>query len=213
MKFRRGDRWHATSCHEISGFLQPRAVHAAPSGMHTRAPSKRRQAPSPHDALFRGIFGAPLRAAELMRRLVPWRLARRFDWSSLRAVECIFVDETLRDQRADLLFTIRLSGSRNAALPAARAQVRALSAYGVPGGALRRAHLGALAGRSSVRDVSASSTAVRPFPRPAQVARAAAAEQAGCATTLAPVRASAKDASTCSRSNSKSALDRCPKPC
>ncbi|HZN40047.1 MAG TPA: Rpn family recombination-promoting nuclease/putative transposase [Planctomycetota bacterium] len=80
--------------------------------MHKRSLPKRRQSPSPHDALFRGIFGAPPRAAELLRHLVPWRLERRIDWSSLRAVECIFVDETLRHQKADLLFTARVSGTR-----------------------------------------------------------------------------------------------------
>ena len=77
----------------------------------TRIRTRRRPPPSPHDALFRGIFGAPARAAELLRHLMPTRRARRIDWSSLRAVDRSFVDEVLRGQQADLIFTARLKGS------------------------------------------------------------------------------------------------------
>jgi len=39
------------------------------------------------------------------------RRARRIDWSSLRAVDRCFVDERLRAQQADLIFSARLKGS------------------------------------------------------------------------------------------------------
>ncbi|HZN40512.1 MAG TPA: Rpn family recombination-promoting nuclease/putative transposase [Planctomycetota bacterium] len=77
----------------------------------TRIRTRRRPPPSPHDALFRGIFGAPARAAELLRHLMPARCALRIDWSSLRAVDRSFVDERLRTQQADLIFSARLKGS------------------------------------------------------------------------------------------------------
>ena len=67
---------------------------------------------SPHDALFRGVFGNPARAAELLCHLLPRRLARRIDWSSLRAVDRTFVDDALRRRHADLVFTARVSGRR-----------------------------------------------------------------------------------------------------
>ena len=77
----------------------------------TRSLTRRRPPPNPHDALFRGIFATPARAAELLRRLMPTRYARHIDWSSLRAVDRSFVDEVLRTQHADVLFTARLKAS------------------------------------------------------------------------------------------------------
>jgi len=67
---------------------------------------------NPHDALFKAVFGAPARAAELLRHLLPRRLARRIDWSSLRAVDRTFVDDALRFHHGDLVFTARMSGRR-----------------------------------------------------------------------------------------------------
>ena len=43
---------------------------------------------------------------------MPARRARRIDWSSLRAVDRSFVDERLRVQQADLIFSARLKGGR-----------------------------------------------------------------------------------------------------
>jgi hypothetical protein len=77
----------------------------------TRITGRRRPPSSPHDALFRGIFAAPARASELLRCLMPARRARRIDWSSVRAVDRSFVDERLRAQQADLIFSARLKGS------------------------------------------------------------------------------------------------------
>src|SRR5262245_5013633 len=78
----------------------------------TRTRTRRRPPSGPHDALFRSIFCTPVRAAELLRQLMPARLARRFDWSSLRTVDGSFVDAALRGRHADLLFAVRLKGSR-----------------------------------------------------------------------------------------------------
>ena len=41
-----------------------------------RIKTRRRPPPNPHDALFRGIFRTPARAAELLRSLMPARRAQ-----------------------------------------------------------------------------------------------------------------------------------------
>ena len=63
---------------------------------------------APHDALFRSTFEAPGRAAELLRAALDPRLVARIDWSSLTLAQCSFIDEDLRAQQADLLFSVRL---------------------------------------------------------------------------------------------------------
>jgi predicted transposase/invertase (TIGR01784 family) len=63
---------------------------------------------NPHDALFRGVFGDPQRAGELLRSLLPKDIVAATDWSSLELVDACFVDEELRDHQADLLFRARL---------------------------------------------------------------------------------------------------------
>jgi len=80
--------------------------------MTKSARRRRLRVSSPHDALFKAVFGDPARAAELLRHLLPRRLARRIDWSSLRAVDRSFLDDTLRGRHADLVFTARLLGRR-----------------------------------------------------------------------------------------------------
>jgi predicted transposase YdaD len=64
----------------------------------------------PHDALFRGVFGDPECAGELLRSTLPDAVTAAIDWASLRAVEGSFVDEALRGQQADLLFTATAQG-------------------------------------------------------------------------------------------------------
>jgi predicted transposase/invertase (TIGR01784 family) len=66
--------------------------------------------PTPHDTLFRHVFGNPLRAAELLRHHLPRRTSRHLDWASLRPVPRSFVDEELRNRCADLVFTVRVAG-------------------------------------------------------------------------------------------------------
>jgi hypothetical protein len=64
----------------------------------------------PHDALFRGVFGEPERAAELLRGALPQPLAEAIDWSSLQRQDGTFVDEDLKGQQADLLFEAKIGG-------------------------------------------------------------------------------------------------------
>src|SRR5688572_22440304 len=75
-------------------------IRARPRGM---------AAQSPHDALFKGIFSRPDRAAELLRASLRPELVRSIDWASLSLVPGSFVDEQLRSHHADLLFTARMA--------------------------------------------------------------------------------------------------------
>jgi predicted transposase YdaD len=65
---------------------------------------------NPHDALFRGVFGDPRRAAELLRAVLPQDIVAATDWSSLELADASFVDEELREHQADLLFRASLAG-------------------------------------------------------------------------------------------------------
>lgn len=64
--------------------------------------------PTPHDALFRSTFSHPGRAAELLRSFLDPDLCSRIDWPDLTLQSGSFVDEQLRAQHTDLLFTARL---------------------------------------------------------------------------------------------------------
>lgn len=68
------------------------------------------QPPTPHDALFRGVFSQPEHAAGLIRHLMRRSLAARFDWSTLRLVSGSFVDAALRGRHSDVLYTVRCDG-------------------------------------------------------------------------------------------------------
>jgi predicted transposase/invertase (TIGR01784 family) len=63
--------------------------------------------PTPHDALFKAAFSQPARAAELLRSFLDPALCARIDWTSLVLHNASFVDDKLRAQHADLLFTAR----------------------------------------------------------------------------------------------------------
>ncbi|HZN39383.1 MAG TPA: Rpn family recombination-promoting nuclease/putative transposase [Planctomycetota bacterium] len=65
---------------------------------------------NPHDALFRGVFADPQRAADLLRSVLPQDVIAAIDWSSLQRIDTSFVDEDLRDHQADLLFRARING-------------------------------------------------------------------------------------------------------
>lgn len=56
----------------------------------------RGMAPSPHDALFRAIFGLPQHAAAELEAVLPRELAERLDLARLTRVEGTFIDEALR---------------------------------------------------------------------------------------------------------------------
>lgn len=71
---------------------------------------------TPHDALFKTVFSSPVRAADLLRWLLPPALARQIDWASLDLYDGSFVDDELREQHTDLLFTVRLHAARGSEL-------------------------------------------------------------------------------------------------
>ena len=79
----------------------------------TRSKSGRKQpggAPSPHDAVFRRIFGVPANAASQLRAVLPSGIADRLDLGRLAPVPGSFVDEDLRWRHSDVLFTAPLDG-------------------------------------------------------------------------------------------------------
>jgi predicted transposase/invertase (TIGR01784 family) len=66
--------------------------------------------PSPHDAVFRRIFGVPANAASQLRAVLPEDLAARLDLGRLAPVPGTFVDDDLRWRHSDVLFTAPLDG-------------------------------------------------------------------------------------------------------
>jgi hypothetical protein len=66
--------------------------------------------PTPHDSVFRQIFGVPENAASQLRAVLPPGLAGRLDLGRLARVSGSFVDEALKWRHSDLLFTAPLDG-------------------------------------------------------------------------------------------------------
>jgi predicted transposase/invertase (TIGR01784 family) len=62
---------------------------------------------SPHDALFKEIYGRPEHAAGALRAVVPAAVGERLDWSTLARCPGSFVDPALRERHTDLLFSAR----------------------------------------------------------------------------------------------------------
>jgi predicted transposase YdaD len=62
---------------------------------------------SPHDALFRYVFGDSRHAASLLQCALPRAIAAAIDWRTLARDETTLVDDELRRRAADLLFTSR----------------------------------------------------------------------------------------------------------
>jgi predicted transposase YdaD len=77
---------------------------------------RRKRKHNAHDHLFRYTFGKPRHAAGLLRRLLPPTLARRLAWSTLRLEPGSYVDAHLACSASDVLFSIRLRGSKHRAL-------------------------------------------------------------------------------------------------
>ncbi len=67
-------------------------------------------APTPHDSVFRRIFGVPANAASQLRAVLPPDLAARLDLERLAPVPGSFVDDALRWRHSDVLFTAPLDG-------------------------------------------------------------------------------------------------------
>jgi predicted transposase YdaD len=66
--------------------------------------------PTPHDSVFRRVFGVPANAASQLRAVLPPGLAGRLDLGRLAPVPGSFVDEALKWRHSDLLFTAPLDG-------------------------------------------------------------------------------------------------------
>jgi hypothetical protein len=66
--------------------------------------------PNPHDAYAKSVFRELPEARGFFRGYLPARVARLFDWTSLRLESESFVKDDLAREFADLLFSIRLVG-------------------------------------------------------------------------------------------------------
>ncbi|MFO0715104.1 MAG: Rpn family recombination-promoting nuclease/putative transposase [Sandaracinus sp.] len=65
---------------------------------------------TPHDALFKAVFSLPEHAEAELRAVLPARLARRIDWSTLALAGGSFVDEALKERHSDLLYSVHIEG-------------------------------------------------------------------------------------------------------
>jgi predicted transposase/invertase (TIGR01784 family) len=65
---------------------------------------------APHDALFKAVFSQAELAAEELRCVLPPELVAQMDLTSLTLEAGSFVDEELREQHTDLLYSVRLAG-------------------------------------------------------------------------------------------------------
>ncbi|MFO0715101.1 MAG: Rpn family recombination-promoting nuclease/putative transposase [Sandaracinus sp.] len=74
---------------------------------------------TPHDALFKAVFSLPEHAEAELRAVLPARLARRIDWSTLALAGGSFIDEALK--AAAICSTASTSRADPAPLPALRA--------------------------------------------------------------------------------------------
>ena len=80
-------------------------VRPSPRGAR-RVPSS--PASTPHDALFKATLGKVQHARSLLRAVLPPGLSGLVRWSTLRKQPGSFVDETLREQHTDLLFSAQV---------------------------------------------------------------------------------------------------------
>ncbi|HEX2688290.1 MAG TPA: Rpn family recombination-promoting nuclease/putative transposase [Kofleriaceae bacterium] len=60
---------------------------------------------TPHDALFKAVFGQPEHARGTLRAVVPSALAEALDWATLTLRPGSFVDAALTHQHTDLLYS------------------------------------------------------------------------------------------------------------
>jgi predicted transposase YdaD len=63
-----------------------------------------------HDALFKHAFSNPEHARGVLATALPSEVAARIDFASLVPQPTTFVDATLEDRHADLLFSARIAG-------------------------------------------------------------------------------------------------------
>ncbi len=67
---------------------------------------------SPHDSIFRQVFGQPVHAAGLLRSALPHEAARRIEWAKLKRLQAESVSDELSERRADLIFETHIGGRR-----------------------------------------------------------------------------------------------------
>jgi hypothetical protein len=127
---------------------------------------------NPHDALFRGVFGDPERAGELLRSALPDDVVAAIDWRTLRREEGSFVDEALRGQQADLLFAADI-GNRPTLLYLLFEHKSDEDPFTAAAHALRGRDLAAPPQRTPGRTPPATGVAADPASRQATVAGAA----------------------------------------
>jgi predicted transposase YdaD len=65
---------------------------------------------TPHNALFKRVFGNPENAASELRLILPAEISALIDWPSLELCPGSFVDPQLAERHTDLLFTVRCAG-------------------------------------------------------------------------------------------------------
>lgn len=61
---------------------------------------------SPHDALFKAVFGQPEHARGALRAVVPTAIAEAIDWPTLAQCSGSFIDPVLSGRHTDLLFSV-----------------------------------------------------------------------------------------------------------
>jgi ribulose-5-phosphate 4-epimerase/fuculose-1-phosphate aldolase len=67
-----------------------------------------------HDALFKRIFGDPQHAADELRAVLPSRIVRHIDWSTLEVGQASLVGKGFKQRHGDLIFHARLLDGRDA---------------------------------------------------------------------------------------------------
>ncbi len=71
---------------------------------------------TPHDALFKAVFGQPEHARGILRSIVPAAIGEAIDWRALTLCPGSFVDAALAHQHTDLLYSTRWRGGKEALL-------------------------------------------------------------------------------------------------
>ncbi len=71
---------------------------------------------TPHDALFKAVFGQPEHARGMLRTIVPAEVGEAIDWRVLALCPGSFVDVALAHQHSDLLYATRWRGGQEALL-------------------------------------------------------------------------------------------------
>lgn len=71
---------------------------------------------SPHDALFKAVFGQPEHARGALRAVMPAAVAEALDWPTLAPCAGSFIDPALSERHTDLLFSLAWRDGRGEAL-------------------------------------------------------------------------------------------------